>query len=288
MPIPVPGRVAEDLRRASVQILTEGTRQLGSGSGVVLPQARVLTNAHVIRGSRVSVQSWEGETLSATVLKTDARRDLAVLSVSGLRAPSASLGDSGRLRAGTTVFAVGNPFGFVGAVSSGIIHAIGPLRFGNRGRWDLPWIQADIRLAPGNSGGPLATFDGQVIGLNTMVISGGLSLAVPSRSASAFLARMDDGPLLGFTVRSIETRAGDFGLLVLEVDAGGAAEFASLLPGDIIVGANQAKFRYAEDLENALLNATGDSFVLDFRRGGSTSVRHVAVQLRRGGLSSAA
>lgn len=288
MPIPVPGRVAEDLRRASVQIFTADARQYGNGSGLVLPQARVLTNAHVVRGSRVSVQSWEGETLTATVLKTDARRDLAVLSVPGLRAPSASLGDSDRLRAGTPVFAVGNPLGFVGAVSSGIIHSVGPLRFANGARWELPWIQADVRLAPGNSGGPLATFDGQVMGVNTMVVLGGLSLAVPSRSASAFLSKLHDGPLLGVTLRSIETRAGEFGLLILQVDAGGAAHAASLLPGDIILGANKAKFRYAEDLENALLSTAGDSIVLDFCRGGNSILRHVAVQLRRGGLSSAA
>jgi serine protease Do len=192
------------------------------------------------------------------------------------------------LRAGTAVFAVGNPFGFVGAVSSGIIHAVGPLRFANGPRWDLHWIQADVRLAPGNSGGPLATFDGQVIGLNTMIISGGLSLAVPSRSVTAFLARSHDGPLLGVTVRPIETRAGDLGLLILEIDPGSAAQAASLLPGDILRGANETKFRCAEDLENALVNTAGDSILLDFQRGGNSSVRHVAVQLRRGGLSSAA
>lgn len=287
MPIPVPGRVAEDLRRATVQVLTSGARHQGNGSGIVLPNERVLTNAHVVRGSRLSVQSWEGRNFSSTILKSDARRDLALLAVPGLRSPVVSLGDSDRLRAGMPVFAVGNPLGFVGAVSSGAVYSIGPLRSVQGFPWDQHWIQADIRLAPGNSGGPLATLDGQVVGINTMVISGGLSLAVPSRAAESFLSRLQNGASLGVTVRPVETKAGQFGLMILELVPGGAAEAASLLPGDIIAGANNARFRYVDDLESALAQTSATTLTLDFYRGGS-ALRHVTVQLRRGDLPSAA
>ncbi|HZS57323.1 MAG TPA: trypsin-like peptidase domain-containing protein [Bryobacteraceae bacterium] len=288
MPIPIPGRAAEDLRRSTVQVLSESARHQGNGSGVVLPGERVLTNAHVVRGAHLTVQTWEGKSLSATVLKIDDRRDLALLAIHGLRAPTISLGDSDRLRPGTPVFAVGNPFGFVGAVSSGVIHSIGPLRSINGLPWDLHWIQADVRLAPGNSGGPLATLDGQVVGLNTMVVGGGIALAVPSRAAEAFLAREKNPPNLGITVRPVETKAGKFGLMILELAAGGAAEAASLLPGDLLIGANNVPFRYVDDLQNALLQTKGSTLILDFTRAGNPIARHVTVQLRRSNLSSAA
>lgn len=288
MPIPVPGRVAEDLRRGTVQVLIAGGPQQGNGSGIVLPNQRVLTNAHVICGSNIAVESWEGRSHSAQVLKTDARRDLALLSVAGLRAPAVSLGDSDRLRPGTPVFAVGNPLGFVGAVSSGSIHSVGPLRTINGLRWDLHWIQADVRLAPGNSGGPLATLDGQVVGLNTMIISGGLALAVPSRATEAFLARLDNETKLGVTMRPVEMKNGRFGLMIIELTSGGAAEAASLLPGDIITRTGDIEIGYVDDLEHALTQASGPAITLYFYRGGNSALRHVAVQLRRSRLSSAA
>ncbi len=288
MPIPIPGRAAEDLRRATVQVLTGSGRQQGNGSGIVLPGERVLTNAHVVRGPRTNIESWEGRSHGATLLKSDARRDLALLSVPGLHAPTVSLGDSDRLRPGTPVFAVGNPLGFVGAVSSGAIYSTGPLRSINGLPWDLHWIQADIRLAPGNSGGPLATLDGQVVGVNTMIIAGGLSLAVPSRAAEAFLRSLQNGPKLGVTVRPVQTRAGQFGLLILELAQGGAAEAASLIPGDILIGANDVQFRYIEDLEPALYRTRGATATLSFYRGSGSTLRQVAVQLRNGELSSAA
>lgn len=175
MPIPVPGSVAEALRKQTVHIQVGRGRGRSAGSGVIIGPERVITNAHVVRGQNLRVEAWDGPDLSASCLKLDVHRDLALLSAPGLRAEPACLRDSDGLRAGTAVFAVGNPLGFVGAVSSGIVHAIGSLA-------GLAWIQADLRLAPGNSGGPLADFHGQVLGINTMVMSGGLALAVPSRA----------------------------------------------------------------------------------------------------------
>src|SRR4051812_21557159 len=175
----------------------------------------------------------------------DERRDLALLGVQGLRAPASPLGDSDTLRPGTQVLAVGNPLGFVGAVSSGIVHSIGiaPPMGGQTG------IYADVRLAPGNSGGPLADYRGQVVGINTMVISGGLALAIPSRTVQLFLQPYKSRFSLGAVVRPVRLKDRSFGMMVLEVIVGGAAERASLLPGDVLVGTDNARFRTLEDLE---------------------------------------
>ncbi len=284
MPIPVPGRVVEALRRSTVQVTSGSDHAQGNGSGVVLTGEKVVTNAHVIHGRRLSVESWEGRTLPATLLKLDRRRDLAILSVPDLNAPSASLGDSNRLRPGTPVVAVGNPLGFIGAVSSGVVHSVraaGPMN-------GMTMIHADVRLAPGNSGGPLADFSGQIIGINTMIIAGGLALAIPSRAVQSMIGRSASGGSLGVTVRPVRLRDGRFGTMILELDPGGAAEKASLLPGDILVGANEVRFRGADDLDMALEQAPGSLVRFDFFRAGQQTVRRVAVKLEARKLPSAA
>lgn len=284
MPIPVPGRVAEALRRSTVLICCGTGRQGGNGSGLALAGDRIITNAHVVQGERLHVESWEGTVTPASLLKINRRRDLALLSVPGLEAPSATLGDSDRVQVGTAVFAVGNPLGFSGAVSSGIVHSLGPAQRIT----GLSWIQADIRLAPGNSGGPLADFQGQVIGINTMVIAGGLALAIPSRAIQAFLAAKNPPLSLGVTVRPVRLRNHGIGMMILELIAGGAAETASLLTGDILVGANGSRFRQIEDLELALDQASGSVIRLEFYRAGQEIIRHVAVQLMPDRILSAA
>ncbi|HEX3682496.1 MAG TPA: trypsin-like peptidase domain-containing protein [Bryobacteraceae bacterium] len=272
MPIPVPGRVAEALRKQTVHIQVGGRRGQSTGSGVIIGPERVITNGHVIRGRSLHIEAWDGRDVSASCLKLDAHRDLALLSAPGLRAEPACLRDSDGLRAGTAVFAVGNPLGFVGAVSSGIVHAVGS--FGG-----LAWIQADLRLAPGNSGGPLADFHGQVLGINTMVMSGGLALAVPSRAVQSFLLRAQTGRSLGVTVRPVQLEAGRLGILILEISAGAAAVTASLLPGDILAGAEGRAFQSLDDLQFAIDTAPQAVLHLDFYRGGQRNLRHVAVRL---------
>jgi serine protease Do len=278
MPIPVPGRVAEALRRSTVEIHSGNSHRQGNGSGAVIGPDQIITNAHVVQGATLSIDFWEGKTVRASVLRIDKRRDLALLSAPGLRAPAASLGDSDRLRAGMPLFAIGNPLGFVGAVSSGVVHAVGPVAM-NAGR-GLAWIQADVRLAPGNSGGPLADFQGQVVGINTMVVFGGLALAIPSRAVQAFLARAGSPPELGVVLRPVTVRSRELGLLVLEVAPGGAAEAASLLPGDILVAANDRHFRFVDDLQTSMEQARDGLLRIDFYRGGQQALRHVVAKLQ--------
>jgi serine protease Do len=286
MPIPVPGAVAEALRRQTVHIQVGRGRAQGVGSGVVIARERVITNAHVVGGERLSLEAWDGKEVTASCLRLDPRRDLALLTAPGLQAEPATLGDSDRLRSGAPVFAVGNPLGFVGAVSSGVVHAVGSLG-------GLAWIQADLRLAPGSSGGPLADFHGQVLGINTMVVgtrtmSNGLALAIPSRAVQSFLMRASSGRALGVTVRPVELEGGKFGIMILEITPGSPAFVASLLPGDILTGADGRAFRSLDDLQFAIDTAPGALLHLDFYRGGQRKLRRVAVRLVPRQVSTAA
>jgi serine protease Do len=166
------------------------------------------------------------------------------------------------VRPGEVVIAVGNPLGVVGALTTGVVHAVGGL-----------WVQAAVRLAPGNSGGPLADAQGRVIGLNTMIASGGLALAVPSNAVLAFLKR-GSGPRLGVSVQKVAT-----GFLIVEVLPGSPAEVASLILGDILIAANGKPFREVEDLAAAI--ETGSLLNLTFLRGGNPNERNAAARLEQ-------
>jgi serine protease Do len=286
MPIPVPGSVAEKLRRQTVQIRAGRGRNRSGGSGLAIVDERVITNAHVVCGEPLVVEAWDGREAEAACIRLDRRRDLGLLSVRGLGADAACLGDSDRLRPGTPVFAVGNPLGFVGAVSSGVVHAIGPLKgFASS---SLSWIQADLRLAPGNSGGPMADFHGNVLGINSMVVRGGLALAIPSRAVQAFVTRAKTGRRLGVTVQPVELATGKLGILILEIVPDSGAAAASLLPGDILAGADGRAFRSLDDLEMAIDTAPGAVLRVEFYRGGQQKLRQVAVRLTPAPLPHAA
>lgn len=281
MAIPVPGSVAEALRKSTVQIHCGNGGATSGGSGVVIGEGRVITNAHVIRRHSICVEGWNGKTMAASCVKIDGARDLALLTAPGLEGIPATLADSARLEAGTPVFAVGNPLGFVGAVSSGVVHAVGALG-------GMAWIQADLRLAPGNSGGPLANLQGHVLGINTMVVSNGLALAIPSLSVQRFLSRPRRRQALGITVRPVELEEGKLGIMILEVEPGGAAERASLLPGDILIAASGAALQSLDDLQAAIDSSSGQVLTLGFRRGGQGALRQVAVGLQRQRVANAA
>jgi serine protease Do len=278
MPLPVPGRIAEALRRSTVRIRSGRDVREGHGSGVVLASEQVVTNAHVVQSRQLIIESWEGKSIAASLVKEDRRRDLALLTAPGLAGTPAILGDSGRLRPGTPVVAVGNPFGFVGALSSGAVHQIGPFQpdIANLGQED--WVCSDLRLAPGNSGGPLANFQAEVVGINTMIAAGGLAFAIPSRTLQSFLNRKTPPASLGVTVRPVRLGSGNTGLLILELAPGGAAESASLLQGDVLVAANGTPFRSQQDLLVAIDEAADSLLEVSFVRSGR-AVRRVHVKL---------
>jgi serine protease Do len=207
-------------------------------------------------------------------MKQDTRRDLALLAAENLSAPPVAF--AGRdPQPGAPVIAVGNPFGFVGAVSTGSVHRIGSIR----GLGDRRWIQSDLRLAPGNSGGPLADIHGQILGINTM-IAGPFALAIPIATVQAFLSGAPPRSL-GVTVKPVLVRRTGmqprFGLVLLELGAGGPAEKASLLPGDVLVSAADKQLASPEDLYDAI--ASSELLTLGFTRSGSPQERKVVVQL---------
>ena len=167
--------VLEGLQRATVEILgRNGSR----GAGVVwTADGLIVTNAHVVDGSAV-VRLHDGRTLRAELVRRHPRADLAALRIRALGLEWARLRDSQTLRAGEMVIAVGHPLGASGAVSAGIVHTT-PAG---------AWIEADIRLAPGNSGGPLADASGRVIGINSMVANG-MGVAISTYGVQQFLRR---------------------------------------------------------------------------------------------------
>ena len=178
--------VASALRQSTVEIRTRGT---GVGSGIVWDSAgTIITNAHVARADRATVVLSDGRELAGVVTARDSRRDLAALTVDagGDALPAAIIGHPTDLRTGEIVLALGNPLGITGALALGVVHVVEQRRGAPR------WIHADIRLAPGNSGGPLADVRGRVVGVNTL-IAYGLGVAVPVTTVLRFLADVSQG-----------------------------------------------------------------------------------------------
>ena len=279
------GEIAEKLRRSTVLVLP-GER--GNGSGVIWSaDGVIITNAHVARASQMRIQLWDGREFDAALVSRDTRRDLAELRISATNLPAVTAADSAQVRPGELAIAIGNPLGFVGALTTGVIHAVGPLvgPLGGslRGFGSQPWVQADVRLAPGNSGGPLADASGRVIGINTMV-AGSLALAVPSNAVTNFLASDPIDAWLGVSVAPVRvprpgTRAKSFGLVLLEVEPDSPAANASLLPGDILLGTDEKSFSSLDDLSTSLQGKGPRLLRLAFLRGNYERFRRVTVQL---------
>lgn len=275
--IPGFGEIAERLRRSTVLIHAGGR---GSGSGMIWSSdGTLITNAHVVRSSRPTVQLWDGREFGAVIESRDSILDLARLRIDAANLPAVSVADSLQLRVGELAIAIGNPMGFVGALATGVIHGVGPIR----GLGAHSWVQAEVRLAPGNSGGPLADARGQVVGINTMV-AGRLALAIPSNAVRDFVSAGPAHGRLGVTVHPAMiprpgVRGNAFGLVILEVEPDSPAAQASLLPGDILLGTEEKRFSSLEDLAR-LLRGTGPRAVrFEFLRGDYERLRRVTVQL---------
>ncbi|MGD8339749.1 MAG: trypsin-like peptidase domain-containing protein [Gammaproteobacteria bacterium] len=227
--------------------------QAGEGSGFIVDaEGYIATNNHVVDGaSEVMVRLSSGEELTATVVGTDPRTDLALIKVNnGGELPALELGDSDRARVGDWVLAIGNPFGLGGSATAGIISARG--RDIQSGPYD-DFLQIDAPINSGNSGGPVFNAAGEVIGINTAIISPtggnvGIGLAIPSNQARGVIEELRTGghvdrAWLGVEIQSVDARAiealqadVDGGAMIGRVVDGGPADRAGLLPGDIVVG----------------------------------------------------
>jgi serine protease Do len=174
----LPAEVLERIRPSIVRVRGRGP---AGAAGVVWHRDTVVTNHHVIAGARqaLRVVGADGRAHAARVLETSRRLDLALLDVPGADLAPASIGRSVALRVGALVFAIGHPWGQPWVVTGGVVSGLSAMSVPGRTE-PGSYIRSDVRLAPGNSGGPLLNARGEVVGLNAMVIGGDLSIAIPS------------------------------------------------------------------------------------------------------------
>ena len=178
--------VARRLRASTVKVQR---RRSGGGSGIIWrPRGLIVTNAHVAPGPQAAVRLADGRVLIGTVTARDYEHDLAALWVEAHDLPAVMPGDSDALLVGQLVLALGNPRHIAGALHVGIVHAFGRTAAGSGRRW----VEADIDLPPGFSGGPLSDAAGYVIGVNSMAARDGRGFAVPSKTVEAFLSGLPE------------------------------------------------------------------------------------------------
>jgi S1-C subfamily serine protease len=248
----------------------------GSGSGFVFtPDGFMLTNSHVIeQATRIRATFADGTSGPAEIVGRDPDTDLAVLRVDAPAATAARLGDSTRLRPGQLVIAIGNPLGFASTVTSGVVSALGRTMRAQSGRVIDAVIQTDAALNPGNSGGPLVDSRGEVVGINTAIISGaqGICFAVPVSTAQLVIPQLISegrvrrgwigvsGQTIRLSPRRVQlshlTAAG--AVLVTEIAPRSPAEAAELKPRDIIVAFNESVVGGIDDLQRLLTRESID------------------------------
>jgi serine protease DegQ len=243
---------------------------VGAGSGVIVDAANgyILTNHHVIANAdKITVTLLENRSLTARVVGSDAGSDLAVLQVDAANLTSIPFGDSAALRVGDYVVAIGNPFGFTNSVTSGIVSALG--RSGlNRDAFES-FIQTDASINPGNSGGALVNLNGELVGINSAIISRtggnvGIGFAIPVNFVRAIMEQLvSTGTvrrgLLGVRITDITPDVaatldlpGNSGALVTEINPDSAAEHAGIQVNDIIVSINGSRLRDTGSLRSSI------------------------------------
>lgn len=227
-------------------------QQTSGGSGfLITPEGHIVTNNHVVKdSSQVTVTLNDGREFEATVIGTDARTDLAVIKIEAEDLPYLIFGDSDDLRVGEWVVAAGNPFGLEGTITQGIVSAKGRQDLGIAAYEDF--IQTDAVINPGNSGGPLLNVHGEVIGVNTAILSRsggfmGVGLAIPSRMVQPIIDQIMEGgtvkrAYLGIVLQPVDKELSDAlgldkpeGILISDIVKGSPAEEAGLQQGDIII-----------------------------------------------------
>jgi S1-C subfamily serine protease len=275
--------------------------QEGQGSGFIIDkEGHILTNYHVIADARqVEVTLHNRKKYKATVVGTDPPHDLAIIQIKASDLVPAILGDSRNLQVGQKVYAIGNPFGLAGTMTRGIVSSIRPVREPN-GAYIDEAIQTDAAINPGNSGGPLMNWHGEVIGINTMILSNvgqnaGIGFAIPINAAKAVLNDLMTlgrvrRPALGVRTIPVSPELADeiglpvdYGLLIVQVIPGSSADQAGLragteraylgniqimLGGDLIVAIDGQRIETQEDLSQIMNDhRAGDTVKITIYRG---------------------
>lgn len=276
--------------------------QEGQGSGFIIDkEGHVLTNYHVIAEARqIEVTLHNRKKYRATVVGTDPGHDLAIVQIKATDLVPMTLGDSRSLQVGQKVYAIGNPFGLSGTLTRGIVSSIRPVQEPNGGATIDEAIQTDAAINPGNSGGPLLNWHGEVIGINTMILSSvgqsaGIGFAIPINTAKAVLNDLVTigrvrRPALGIRTIPISPEladqmglAADYGLLIVQVVPGSAADRAGLkggterayigntpimMGGDLIVAIDGQDVQDQQDLSQIMNgHRAGDTVKLTVFRG---------------------
>ena len=267
-----------------------GQRQIASaGSGVIVDAERgyILTNHHVVSDAdEIQISLIDGKILDAEVVGSDPATDIAVIKVEADGLTDMPIGDSDGARVGDFVIAIGNPFGLGHTVTSGIISALGRTGISRDGYEDF--IQTDASINPGNSGGALVNMDGELIGINSAIISRsggnvGIGFAVPTEIASSIMNQiLDFGEvrrgLLGVRIQTIDAEMAaaletdvTSGALITNIEPDSAAEEAGLEVGDIIVEVNDEEVGGAAELRNTIgLLRSGDTVDIKYVRDNRT------------------
>jgi S1-C subfamily serine protease len=243
---------------------------VSAGSGFLFtPDGMILTNSHVVHAARrLDATLMDGTRHGAQLVGDDVDSDLAVVRIDGARFPWLTFGDSRAVRVGQVAIAVGNPYGFQHTVTSGVVSALGRSLRARSGRLMDDIIQTDAALNPGNSGGPLVTTRGEVIGVNTAVIlpAQGLCFAIASNTARFVASRLiRDGRLrrayLGLAaqlvrlpprIRRAQQLAATTGVLVASVEPSSPAALAGVKAGDILVRVDEEPVAGPDDLHRHL------------------------------------
>ena len=242
------------------------------GSGVIIDARRglVVTNHHVIAGTEeIAVTLRDGRTLDAKLVGSDPATDLAVLQIPAEDLTELQFADSSVLRVGDFVVAIGNPFGLGQTVTSGIVSALGRGGLGLGNYEDF--IQTDAAINSGNSGGALVNLRGELVGINSQIVSRGgggsigIGFAIPTNMVRDIVAQLVEHGgvhrgLLGVATQDLTAELAEaFGLspqrggaVIVEIQRGSSAELAGLLPGDVVVGVNDRQIRRSQELTNAL------------------------------------
>ncbi|MCI0518527.1 MAG: DegQ family serine endoprotease [Woeseiaceae bacterium] len=267
-----------------------GSQEIASaGSGVIVDgeNGYILTNHHVVENANeIQISLLNGQTLDAEIVGSDAATDIALIKVDPKGLVDLPIGDSDEVEVGDFVIAIGNPFGLGHTVTSGIVSALGRTGINRNGYEDF--IQTDASINPGNSGGALVNMKGELIGINSAIISRtggnvGIGFAVPSEIARSIMRQiLDYGEvrrgLLGVSIQTIDKESAEAlsaevesGALVSAIEPGSAAEKAGLHVDDIITKVNDKKINDSRELANAIgLKGSGEEVEIEFVRGGKS------------------
>jgi serine protease Do len=270
------------LELVSPTVLEVRASNRGLGTGIAWGLQRVLTNAHVVhKAKKLEVIDRAGRIWSARVLREDTALDLAVLDVPGLEVPLAPMGDPHALRVGELLFAVGHPLGERWLATAGVLSGR------SKASAHLEYLLSDVRLAPGNSGGPLFNASGEVIGMNSMVLAprngfaargSGIAMAIPSDVAHAWA--WDGAPKLGISVQTIPIPDyAQVALVVSALEPGGAAARGGLQIGDVLLESRGRNLETSGALLTVLSNA-GSNLPLRILRGGNVMQLEILLPAR--------